>query len=321
MADSEILNEDEIDALTRDDSSAEGSYRLFDFTARERSVLGQFAALTGINQRHADLLEDALAGTFSIDFELHAQSLQLSSYADLAMSVGPVLGLATVELGPLSGPCHVLMEGDFLSLLVNDYFGGSRSGPPAARERSDLSPSELRLAERVAALVLDTMVAAWADKLVLQPGEATVSSTADRLEVLPARDTALLLGFDVSAGEYRGQLQVALPLAGLEAHRERFAPPRRAAETGPGWEPYFRRELRAVPLELSGVLSTREIALADLLALHVGSVLPLDVPAEVDLQVEGECYARGTYGSHEGRKAIKITRLALDAAPGKGGRS
>ncbi|MEQ8265451.1 FliM/FliN family flagellar motor switch protein [Pseudohaliea sp.] len=321
MADSEILNEDEINALTREDTAAEGSYRPFDFTARERSVLGQFAALAGINQRHADLLASALSDTFSIEFELQPQSLQLSSYGDLAVSVGPVVGVASAEVAPLAGHCHVLMAGDFLSLLVNDYFGGGRSGPPAARERSALTPSELRLAERVAGLSLDTMAAAWADKLALTPGELSVAPTPDRLEAQPARDVALLIGFDITAGEFRSQLQLALPLAALESHRERFAPPRRSAETGPGWEPYFRRELRAVPLELTGVLCTREYALADLLALRVGSVLPLEMPGEVELLVEGEPLASGSYGTHEGRKAIKITRLALAKAAGNGGKS
>ena len=145
--------------------------------------------------------------------------------------------------------------------------------------------------------------------------------TPDKLEAQPARDVALLIGFDITAGEFRGQLQLALPLAALESHRERFAPPRRSAETGPGWEPYFRRELRAVPLELTGVLCTRDYALADLLALRVGSVLPLEMPADVELLVEGEPFARGSYGSHEGRKAIKITRLALAKAASNGGKS
>ena len=94
---------------------------------------------------------------------------------------------------------------------------------------------------------------------------------------------------------------------------------RRRAEVGIGGG--RRRELRAVPLELTGVLCTRDYALADLLALRVGSVLPLEMPADVELLVEGEPFARGSYGSHEGRKAIKITRLALAKAASNGGKS
>jgi flagellar motor switch protein FliM len=45
------------------------------------------------------------------------------------------------------------------------------------------------------------------------------------------------------------------------------------------------------------------------------------MPGEVELLVEGEPFARGSYGSHEGRKAIKITRLALEKAASNGGKS
>lgn len=312
MADSDLLNEEEIDALTSDDDGA--AYRPFDFTSRERTLLGQFTALAGINERHADGLGRALADTFSLDFTVDAQSLQLSSYGDLAMATEPTLGLATLDIAPLGGPCHVLMPPELLSLLVNQYFGGGRNALPAQQSRSSLTPSELRLAERLAGLVGEAMAAAWADKLALRPGEPTVVMHPDRLESVPARDVALLLAFDLAVGDWRSSLRVVIPFALLEPHRQRFAPPRRGAEEGPGWEPYLRRELLQVPVEVSGVLCSRELPLAELLTLRIGSVLPIEVPAEAELRVEGEAFAAGKYGSHDGRKAVKLTRLALAGA-------
>jgi flagellar motor switch protein FliM len=56
-------------------------------------------------------------------------------------------------------------------------------------------------------------------------------------------------------------------------------------------------------------LASRPIALAELLSLSRGSVVPLPAPGDVSLQVEGVTLAEGRYGSFEGMKAVQLERL------------
>ena len=110
-----------------------------------------------------------------------------------------------------------------------------------------------------------------------------------------------------------------MPFAALEPHRERFTPPRKKGDavTGQSWEPFFRRELPGIELELAGVLATRSIALADLLQLQAGAVIPLAHTDQVSLKVEDVTLAEGRYGSFEGAKAVQVQRLA-SLLPGLG---
>lgn len=76
--------------------------------------------------------------------------------------------------------------------------------------------------------------------------------------------------------------------------------------------------LLEVPLELSAQLGTTEIALADLLGLEVGDVIPLSVPSGSPLTVYVDGIPCGTarFGEHKGRLTIQLQTFgARDAEP------
>lgn len=317
MAGNEVLSEGELDALMSsvdgapEGGASDGQYRSFDFTSREQSLLAQFVTLKPVIERHAELLASALDSVFSQAFTLEPASLQLVTFGDLAMSLDETVGIATLNIAPLPGNSHIISNPDLLSYLVNQYYGGGRTASPATRSRTALSGSELRMAERLAELVLETMTPAWADKLALAPGELSIDMYPDALAAEPPGDLALCIPFTVGLEDGSSQIQVVLPFAALEPHKARFAPPRRREreQKAPSWEPYFRRELLDVQVELAAVLGSRDISLAELLDLRVGAVIPLPMTGSAALCVEGEPFGSGEYGAHKGHKAIKIRAL------------
>lgn len=324
MAVNDLLSEGELDALTQGQSAASppGGYRSFDFGSREQSLLAQFTALAGLQQRQAEQLVSLLEAVFSSEFAVLAGSPRLMSCADLMASLDEVVAVTALELAPLAGDCYIISPSPLLSQLVNDYFGGLRGATGGKPGRAGLTPSELRLAERVADQLVGSLVATWADKLPLQPGVATTAANVDSLAAIAEGEKLLQLSFNVTCGESSGNVLLVLPFAALEPWKARFGAPRKASQEGTehSWEPYFRRELAAVKVELAALLTSRELSLGEVLALRVGSVIELDVPDAVELYVEGTPLASGRFGRHKDKKAIRIIRLA-GAAGGKTGRN
>ena len=70
------------------------------------------------------------------------------------------------------------------------------------------------------------------------------------------------------------------------------------------------RVIDLAALEVAGVLATRPIALADLLELSEGAVIPLAPPDQVSLKADGVTLAEGRYGTFDGTKAVQLERLA-----------
>ncbi|EED30887.1 Surface presentation of antigens protein [gamma proteobacterium NOR5-3] len=319
MASDDVLTEGEIDALMESvddgtsaaDAADDGQFRRFDFAAREQSLLREFTALGPLIERQAEMLGVALESGFSIEFTVLAQTPELLSVADAVASLERSVAVTNSSLSPLAGPVFAIAPAELLSFVVNAYFGGG-SAAPSDSSRSSLTPTELRLAERIAEFQLSSISQAWTDKLALEAGELTTLGVPDRLEMLPSSDMLLRIAFSLSAGEFSSQISLMLPFAALEPYRERFLPPRKKDEVSDGksWEPFFRRELPGIELEVAGVLATQSIALADLLQLQAGMVIPIKPPEEVRLNIDNVTLAEGRYGSFDGVKAVQLHRLA-----------
>lgn len=317
--DDSILTEGEIDALmesvdeavTGSDASDDGQFRRFDFSAREHSLLREFTALAGVLERQADLLAAALEDAFSIEFSARALPAQLASVADTLASLERAVGVSTAPLAPLSGHLYAVVTQDLLSFIVNAYFGGGINPATNAPPRATLTPTELRVAERVAELQCRCLGTAWADKIPIEAGDIITLGTPDRLEMLPPAELLLRLRFQLRAGEGDYSVDLYLPFEPLEPYRERFAPPRRRddVDAGSSWEPFFRRELPTIEVELAGVLATRPIALSELLELAPGAVIPIPPPEIVSVRADGVTVAEGRYGSFDGLKAVQLQRL------------
>lgn len=318
MASEDVLTEGELDALMESvdegtsaaDAADDGQFRRFDFSAREQSLLREFTALGPLIERQADMLATALESGFSIDFTVRAEPAALISVGDAIASLERSVAVSATSLSPVIAPVFAIAPAGLLSFVVNSYFGGG-SGFSAESTRVSLTPTELRLAERIAESQIASLVNAWADKLPLDPGEIATMGVPDRLEMLPRSDLLMRLAFELSVGDFTSTVSLLLPFASLEPYRARFAPPRKKEEpeNTQSWEPFFRRELPGIELEVAGVLATQSIALADLLQLQPGAVIPLAPPEAVSLKVDNVTLAEGRYGSYDGTKAVQLETL------------
>lgn len=321
MAGDEVLTEGEIDALmetvddgTADvDSSDDGEYRRFDFGAREHSLLRELTALGSMLERHSELLAKSIEDVFSLAPLTRCLPPTLLTVADTLASLDKAVGITSTKLLPIEGNVYTINPAPLLSYVVNAYFGGRKLTAPPGDNRTVLTPTELRTAERLAEIQLDCLTRAWADKIPLEVGDLLTLGTPDRLELLPPGDLLLRLQFALATtNDEEYILEVLLPFAGLEPYRDRFVPPRKKDDVldADSWEPYFRRELPKIEVEIAGVLATRPIALADLLELSAGAVIPLAPPEEVSIKADGILLAEGRYGSYDGAKAVQLERLA-----------
>ncbi|MFK7828946.1 MAG: FliM/FliN family flagellar motor switch protein [Congregibacter sp.] len=317
----DVLTEGEIDALmesvddadSADDLSDDGEFRKVDFAAREYALLREFTALPSLFERHAELLTSALENAFSLEFTIRSAPAELLPVGDILAEFERVVGLSNTTLAPLVGPVFVVTTTDLLSHVVNAYFGGGSVHAPASEERQLLTPTELRVAERIAGIHLQCLCTAWLDKLPLESGESTTLGVPDRLEMIPLNDLLLRIRFSLVREGVDSNLDLLLPFGELEPFRERFAPPKKKVEEidqSQSWEPFFRRELPAIELEIAGVLEQQLMTLAELLELAEGVVIPLSPPESVSVLLDDMEIAEGSYGSHEGMKAVQLSSLA-----------
>tara|TARA_B110000503_G_scaffold129689_1_gene202175 strand:+ start:510 stop:1484 length:975 start_codon:yes stop_codon:yes gene_type:complete len=307
-----VLTDEEINALVEHATEVagydDGQFRSHDFNAGEALTLARWTELDALLRAHAEALEAALRHTFSIEVAVEPFAPLYAVAKNLMLSMPEPLCLVSTDIGPFAGESHLVLSGKTLSYLVNQYFGGGGVEPP--KPKIKISPSEQRIGERLARDFLSTMTEMWADRLPLSPGDLYVDITADRLALMPADTDYVVLTYMLNVGDsHRSEIRLLLPYQGMAPHEVQLMPRKRLEPVEPlqpEWHNQLRQAVPAISVEVAGVLTTLDTSIRDLLAMHVGMVIPIEEPTEVQFTVDNRCLARGQYGAHQGARAVQF---------------
>jgi flagellar motor switch protein FliM len=206
-----------------------------------------------------------------------------------------------------------LLAGDLLTVLVNQYFGGGQLPAPEMRKR--VTPSEQRVGERVAREFFRVMNEMWSDRLPLGFGDLFIDITTDRFSLIPDRTGFAVLPFEVHVSDGPAHtIDLLIPFDSLEAESAALTPKviERPSEPETSWGADIRAALPEVSVDVSGEIGNVTTTLRALLAMGVGTVVPIDEPERVFLSLEGRTIAEGKYGAHEGFKAMQFTNFNGD---------
>ncbi len=105
-----------------------------------------------------------------------------------------------------------------------------------------------------------------------------------------------------------GQVHVTLPYAMLEPIRELLDAGIQSdrKERDEGWAAALREQIKDAEVDVSSVLLQKRIKLGELVRLKAGDILPIDLPPDVALQVEGIPTFRCQFGNSRGNNALQI---------------
>ena len=309
-----VLTDEEIEALVehaQEGGFDDGEFRIHDFSAGESLTLSKWSELEGLHRNHAEALSKALSVAFDLDISVEAQASSYAVARDLLIGFPQRMCLVSTPIGPFEEESHLLISGETLSFLVNQYFGGGSVTPPKLTAK--VTPSEQRLGERVAREYLRTMAEIWVDRLPLQMSDLYVDVTPDRFSLIPADTGFAVFEFELSVGDiHQSRTQLLIPFDSLEAKSEALMPAKKVVQEDPDaatWEPQLRSTITDVSVEVRGSIDAIETTIKSLLAMKVGMTIPIEEPDVMSLRLNGRAVAHGRYGAHEGLKAMQFTHF------------
>ena len=210
------------------------------------------------------------------------------------------LVLGHLRLAPLEGLVAVAMERAALMRLVDLYYGGEGA---VDGDRERLTPAEVRFFGRIVAGLCELFSAAF------QP----LSVHGARVEEEPgAQATALVQVFNISVGDAAPfEIEVRYPETVLEALPALEAEPSVEADhlSDHNWQARLMDCALHVSFPVRAIFAEPELPLARLMRLRPGDIIPVCLPAQIDLTVAGLRLARGSAGESNGRAAICIEHL------------
>jgi flagellar motor switch/type III secretory pathway protein FliN len=167
-----------------------------------------------------------------------------------------------------------------------------------------LTPIERRVLVRVLGLVIDQVAAVFRVSASKHVGVELRKHAPTWRETAGTKPDPYRLAVDLTLSTDLGDSTVSIylpmsgsrPPLGTEPPKNRTAPARAPEHLDP------------IPLAITAVLGHAELSLADLMALEVGDVVPIDasVGDPIQLLTSGVPFGRGRIGTHRGRVAVSL---------------
>jgi flagellar motor switch protein FliM len=206
-------------------------------------------------------------------------------------------------LEPMSGVIELRIERSAVTSFVDLYYGGD--GADRDEPREELSPAENRLLARLAETLCSLLPAAW-----LPYG--TISCRLDEDAALQSGRMAvqtLSLGF---ANRTPLEISLCYPVQTLELFPEiqLAEPAQRDQRLSDGnWQAGLMARAADIPFNVRAIFAEPEVPLAKLMNLRIGDIIPVCLPAGVELILGGLSLGRGSAGESNGRAAVAIDHL------------
>jgi flagellar motor switch protein FliM len=316
MTQETILSGEEIEALMGRGERAPGrdgpdgrQPRSFAFGTGSAPASAALPALNRLNDRLAKRMRELFEPILRAKPRIDAEPAVLRPLRDWQAEQPTFLALSLYGFKPLKGMLAVSVPAEFVSRLVDAYYGGSGAAPAAASK--EFTRTEERLIGRVSDGLTAMLVETWKEIAPLELQLKARETSVGAARIAGPDDAVVVCRFTiVPQGGKPAYFDILFPAAALRSVEGALAArSEEGCARGSEWRAQLGAALADIRIEARTVLARPELSVSELLQLKVGDVIPVTIPASVPLLVEGRTVALGSIGDQDGKAALRIERI------------
>lgn len=273
--------------------------------------------LDALHRLHEDFLAQwlqALRVLLPASVGLQLRDLSAKTYGQFLGDCPPVLDIEVFEVQAWQSLCAWCLDGRWSSVAVDCLFGGGARLPLKGLEQRRPTGVEVGVRRRLLDSLASSYEAAWAATHPIRLHSLRSEDKLVNLRVASAGDAVLHLQLELQINALQLPVHACLPMRCLQWVRPAGTETAALAswpEAAPALATAGGGLMRA-PVELQAVLAHTELTVAQLMALSVGQVVPLQMHDPVPLRVQGVSVGSAHHGVRNGRYAVRV--LNLDAS-------
>jgi flagellar motor switch protein FliM len=333
MSGSDILNQDEIDALLHgvdsgavktDPSATPGEARNYDFANQVRIVRGRMPTLEMINERFARLFRISLFNLLRRTPEVAVAPVKMQKFSEYVHSLHVPTNLNLIKILPLRGTGLVVIDPKLVFAAVDNFFGGN--GRYAKIEGREFTATEQRIIHMLLKHIFADVKEAWSHVQRLDVEYINSEINPHFANIVSPTEIVVVTSFHIELDGGGGDIHITMPYAMLEPLRELLdagvASDR--VEHDERWVSALKEEIEDADVELTTLLGRAKVTMRQLMDMKAGDVLPCDFNGRATVLAEDVPIFRGTFGISNGQQAVqiedRITRIrprVIDTLNGK----
>ncbi len=282
--------------------------------------VARLAGLERISERMARNLRGVIEPLVKAKPQVLAEPLDTCRFEAWRDALPAFTSLGLYRLPPLKGGVLIALEPDFVTRMVDAFYGGSGAAGKPGPRATEFTATEERLAARLADAVVEQIVDGWSGVAKLVPTPALRETNAAYASLVRADEQVVVQRFGVVAGPAGPtRIDIVYPLASLRLYEAQLGAKVHddAGHADADWRARMAAALRDVRLPVRSVLARPSLSLAELINLKPGDVIPITLAPKVPLIVANKRLAQGTIGEQDGRAALMIETIDADANKGK----
>jgi flagellar motor switch protein FliM len=317
MSKNDILDQDEIDALlhgvdsgsvdTEQGTATSGEIQPFDFANHDRIVRGRMPTLEMINERFARYFRIGLFNMLRRSAEISVKSLDMIKFQEYMRTLPVPTSLNLMGISPLRGASLLVLDARLVFAVVDTFFGGDGRFHTKIEGR-EFTPVEARVIQRMRERIFEDLAEAWKLAMDVEFEFHNMEVNPQFANIVSPSEIVVVTRFEVELEGAGGELHVTIPYSSIEPIREvldsGMASDRMVKDER--WMNALREEIRDAEVDLRVVMCRKQLSLNDVVRMRPGDVIPIDLPDQVPVYVEGVPCFRGLVGSSRDNYAIKI---------------
>jgi flagellar motor switch protein FliM len=263
--------------------------------------------LERINDRFARYFRSALLQHLRRGITVTPEKIELIKHKEVLDRFGGSNLLTLVGMKPMHGTILMVIDAQLASTIVETRFGGSNRFASSTGKR-EFTPLEVKLMERVLAMVLEQFAIAWEPFALFEPTIIRHETNRQFASFATADDLVFVSAFEVSIDRSTGTLLTCIPDLSLEPLRDQLMT--NIAEDGFNydmrWYETLKQCVEQAKITLNAELGDIQLTVSDLVSLRPGDVFEMGRPENVVVQAGGIPLFRGKWGKHGQKIAVKI---------------
>ena len=315
----QILSQDEVDALLQgitgesqkldaEEVKTEG-IRDYNIASQERIVRGRMPTMEIVGERFARNIRLGMFNFIRKSPEVSIGGTKVIKYSAFLREIVVPTNFNIVSVKPLRGNGLVVCDPSLVFAVIDSRYGGN--GKYHTRiEGRDFSPTELRVIQRLIDCIVTEYKKAWSgiypieleyQRSEMQPQFCTIASPSE---------VVVCTSYTLEIAETSGTVHICIPYSTLEPIRDvLYSSLQGEAEPDRRWVNLLRSQLQSADLPITAELATARATVEQLLSFKPGDFIELDLLPMIQAKVDGVPVFDCSYGTSNGRNAIKIDRM------------
>lgn len=317
---SEFLSQDEVDSLlkgvngeadeAKDQQADAGEVRPYNLASQERIVRGRMPTMEIINERFARLFRIGLFNFIRRTPEISVGPVRVLKFGEFIRNLHVPTNLNLIQAKPLRGNGLFIFDPNLIFLIVDNMFGGDGRFHMRVEGR-EFTQTEQRIIQKLLEVVFETYGKSWETVYPVNFEYIRSEMNPQFANIATPNEVVIVTSFDIELGGNGGAFHVCMPYSMLEPVKDLLYSSMQGEHLAVDkrWLQLLSRQVQSANIELIATLGSANLTVEQVLKMHSGDVIPLDVDENITASVDGVPMMECKYGAFNNQYALRVEKM------------